>query len=196
MPNRGICGCPVTQQDNIRLPRYLTGQDRSHSVAQPGSSERLSRCVTGEQLSLYCCVTSASKLSYTVSQCHLQETSHLGIPRLLQCQYKSTSHSFWRSRPPLRRPTRLRNRPSRYVTEQPVTSPGDGWASVRNIYIESKVGHAHKIEVVQRLSSKSVRQIKNRVPLYIIILILHLSVRPSVRACVRAGGHGKPFDPY
>ena len=28
----------------------------------------------------------------------------------------------------------------------------------------------------------------------IIILILHLSVCACVRACVRAGGHGKPFD--
>ena len=97
LPNRAICGCPVTimlcgcpvstQQDNIRLPHCLTRQDRGHP-AQPGSSEAVPRR-NWSTIELYCC---ASKLSCTVSQCHLQETSHLGILRLLHYQYHSTSH--------------------------------------------------------------------------------------------------------
>ena len=71
-------GCPVAQPGNMWLSRYATGQHKAAPLSNRTRSKP-SRCATGVQLRLFCCLTSTAKLSCTVSQCHLQETRHLGI---------------------------------------------------------------------------------------------------------------------
>ena len=136
-------GCPVAQPGNVKSSRCATGQERGCPVAQPGNMwlsryatgqhkaaplsnrtrSKPSRCATGVQLGLFCCLTSTSKLSCTVSQCHLQETRHLGILRLLHCQYQSTSHFVLEIETAVEAPypvaqpaIPLRNGAARYVT--------------------------------------------------------------------------------
>ena len=60
-------GCPVAQPGNMWLSRYATGQHEAALLfkieailLRNRAAARLSRCTTGVQLRLYCCVTSTS----------------------------------------------------------------------------------------------------------------------------------------
>ena len=67
-------GCPVAQPGNMWLSRYATGQHKAVPLSNRTRSKP-SHCATGVQLRLFCCLTSTSKLSCTVSQCCLLYTS-------------------------------------------------------------------------------------------------------------------------